>query len=88
MLSSAVLSVGEMVTFEVTYRPQRVGRSVAQLSCALVDNQYEDTVVQLVGEGYEELITVELPHNVLLSARDSHHVNVADECIEGRSRTT
>ena len=39
--------------------PKEVQRSQAHLRLTVVDNQYEDSVVQMVGEGYQDDITID-----------------------------
>ena len=54
-----MIDVGEKAYFSVVFSPQAVQRSNGQIRISVVNNLYEDTVIQLVGEGYEDDITLE-----------------------------
>ncbi|XP_025115052.1 hydrocephalus-inducing protein-like isoform X4 [Pomacea canaliculata] len=56
---SISINMQEVATFTVTFRPTQAQRSVAHIRMSVVDNQYEDSVVQLVGEGYQDDITLD-----------------------------
>lgn len=56
-----ILDVGETATFEVVYRAERVQRSQGQLRLSVINNQYEDSLVQLVAEGYQDTLTLDVP---------------------------
>ncbi|PAA50321.1 hypothetical protein BOX15_Mlig000423g3, partial [Macrostomum lignano] len=57
--AALMLEPGQEAELEAVYRPRQVQRSTAQVKVAVVDNQYEDTLVHLVGEGYEDEVTFE-----------------------------
>ena len=50
--------------FNVFFSAKEVQRSQAHLRLTVVDNQYEDTVVQMVGEGYQDDITIDNVRNL------------------------
>lgn len=49
-----IVGVGEMVFFIVIYRFIVVQRLQVYIYLMVVDNQYEDFVIQVVGEGYQD----------------------------------
>ncbi|XP_069113582.1 hydrocephalus-inducing protein homolog isoform X2 [Argopecten irradians] len=57
--ASVIVNVGEAAAFDVIFKPGTVQRSQAHIRLTVIDNQYEDSVIQLVGEGYEEEITLD-----------------------------
>ncbi|XP_052816168.1 hydrocephalus-inducing protein homolog isoform X2 [Mya arenaria] len=57
--ASVNVSVGETVSFYALFRPGAVQRTQGHVRVSVIDNQYEDSVVQLVGEGYEDEITLD-----------------------------
>ena len=50
---------GEVTVFGVSYTPAEAHRSQANIRLSVLDNQYEDTMLQLVGEGYVDDITLD-----------------------------
>ncbi len=63
--ASIIVKVGETATFDVTFSPNVAQRSIATVNLTVVDNQYEDSVVQMVGEGYHDDVTFDNIHSVL-----------------------
>ena len=57
--ASVIIPVGEVGTFDVSYSPIDVQRSQAHARFSVVNNQYEDSIIQMVGEGYEDDITID-----------------------------
>ena len=46
-------------SLNVTFRPTSVERCMADIYISIRHNMYEDSLVQLVGEGYVETVTVD-----------------------------
>ncbi len=61
-----IINVGEAATFNVTFTPQNIQRSQAHIRLTVVNNQYEDSVIQLVGEGYEDDITLDNIRSIMM----------------------
>lgn len=57
--ASVNVSLGESVAFNVIFLPRAVQRSQAHIRVSVIDNQYEDSILQLVGEGYEDEISLD-----------------------------
>ena len=57
--ASVIVDVNQRATFDVIFTPKQCQRSQGHLKLSVADNQYEDSVVQLVGEGYEDDVTVD-----------------------------
>ena len=82
--ASVNVSVGETVAFNVLYKPTAVQRSQAHVRVSVIDNQYEDSVVQLVGEGYEDEITLDRINSVEASIDpESEEGNMAEDDVSG-----
>jgi len=47
------------VSLNVTFRPTSAERSMAEIYISIRHNMYEDSTVQLIGEGYVETITID-----------------------------
>lgn len=62
--ASVSVGVGEIANFNVIFKPSLVQRSQAHIKLTVIDNQYEDSIIQLVGEGYEDEITLDNIHSV------------------------
>ncbi|XP_046359897.2 hydrocephalus-inducing protein homolog isoform X3 [Haliotis rufescens] len=62
--ASVVVGIGEEATFDAIFKPKAAYRSQAQIRLSVIDNQYEDSVILLVGEGYEDDITLDNIHSV------------------------
>eukprot|EP01059_Diplonema_ambulator_P004214 TRINITY_DN13916_c0_g1_i7.p1 TRINITY_DN13916_c0_g1~~TRINITY_DN13916_c0_g1_i7.p1 ORF type:complete len:2675 (+),score=1012.75 TRINITY_DN13916_c0_g1_i7:232-8256(+) len=54
-----VLQPGESDSHQVYFEPQATGNFETKLSMSLKDNSFEDTVVTLMAEGYEDDVTFE-----------------------------
>ncbi|KAG8523663.1 Hydrocephalus-inducing protein, partial [Galemys pyrenaicus] len=66
--ASLVISPGATAEFDVHFQPQKVGRVTGIIHLSVVNNQYEETFVHLVGEGYEDDITLDNIHGLVTSA--------------------
>ncbi|XP_029109509.1 hydrocephalus-inducing protein homolog isoform X1 [Scleropages formosus] len=53
------LTVGQQVEIHMEFRPMAEQVFEAQVRLLVTDNQYEETVVQLVGEGYRDVVTLD-----------------------------
>ncbi|XP_071173399.1 hydrocephalus-inducing protein homolog isoform X10 [Mytilus edulis] len=62
--ASVSVGVGEVANFNVIFKPSSVQRSQAHIKLTVIDNQYEDSIIQMVGEGYEDEITLDNIHSV------------------------
>ncbi|XP_013405663.1 hydrocephalus-inducing protein [Lingula anatina] len=81
--ASVVVNVEESASFDVIFKPTLAQRSTAHVRLAVVDNQYEDSVIQLVGEGYEDDITLDNIHSVVMPVDpEKEEGNMAEEDVE------
>ncbi|XP_057292027.1 hydrocephalus-inducing protein-like [Hydractinia symbiolongicarpus] len=51
--------VGEIIQLSVQFSPHVVAKMVADIRLSVVNNPFEDTTIQLFGEGYEEEVTID-----------------------------
>ena len=84
--ASVIINIGEKAAFDVIFHPVLVQRSQGQIKLSVVDNQYEDTVVTMVGEGYIDDITLDNIHSVVTSVEEeSIEDNIAEDDVAGSS---
>ena len=57
--ASVIVNVGESASFDCVFCPSKPQRSQGQIRLTVVNNQYEDSVIQMVGEGFEDDITLD-----------------------------
>ncbi|KAM9191706.1 LOW QUALITY PROTEIN: hydrocephalus-inducing protein homolog [Dugong dugon] len=65
--ASLIVSPGETAEFDVLFHSQKVGRMAGTIRLSVVDNQYEETIIHMVGEGYEDDITLDNIHGLVAS---------------------
>lgn len=56
---SLVVPKGKTADFSVEFSPSLVGRLAGEIRLTVVDNPYEESTVQLIGEGYEDEVTID-----------------------------
>lgn len=79
---AVLVDVGKAVSFDVTYRPTEKVRSQANIHITVEDNQYEDSIVQLIGEGYYDDVTLDNVHGVIQSSEPADEEgNMADDDV-------
>ncbi|OCT82470.1 hypothetical protein XELAEV_18025000mg [Xenopus laevis] len=61
--ASLILHPGDVAEFDITFSPISPQRYEAILPISVVDNQYEQSYVQLVGEGYQDDLTLDNIHS-------------------------
>ena len=79
------MSVDEQATFDVTYKPSAIQKSQAHIKLSVVDNEYEDSVIYLVGEGYQDEISLDNIHSVIVDP-DPEKLDgtMTDDDVEGK----
>ncbi|XP_015729352.1 hydrocephalus-inducing protein homolog isoform X2 [Coturnix japonica] len=81
--ASLVLHHGESAEFDVLFKPKLPQRAEGQIHLSVVDNPYEETYVQLVGEGYEDDFTLDNIHGLLAeSFEENTEGNLEEDVIE------
>ncbi|XP_032984537.1 hydrocephalus-inducing protein homolog [Rhinolophus ferrumequinum] len=78
--ASLVVPPGVTAEFDVVFHSQKVGRMTGVIHLSVIDNQYEDTVIHLVGEGYEDDVTLDNIHGLMVSG--SQETSDISEAIE------
>ena len=82
-----IVNPAEKATFVVIYKPNAAQRSQANLKVTVTDNQYEDSVVQMVGEAYEDDITLDNIGSVFVPIDPEKEVgNMADDDVGGKGK--
>ncbi|KAI4571668.1 hypothetical protein MJG53_013774 [Ovis ammon polii x Ovis aries] len=78
--ASLVVPPGEIAEFDVVFHSKKVGRMAGTLHLSVINNQYEDTVIHMVGEGYEDDITLDNIHGLVASSsQESSDISEANE---------
>uniref|UniRef100_A0A8C8S7Z5 HYDIN n=1 Tax=Pelusios castaneus TaxID=367368 RepID=A0A8C8S7Z5_9SAUR len=57
--ASLILQNGESAEFDVLFKPSLAQQVQGKIRLSVVDNQYEETSIQIVGEGYQDDITLD-----------------------------
>ncbi|XP_003791425.1 hydrocephalus-inducing protein homolog isoform X2 [Otolemur garnettii] len=65
--ASVVVSPGNIAEFDVFFHAKKVGKMKGTIHLSVVNNQYEETFIHLVGEGYEDDITLDNIHGMVSS---------------------
>lgn len=65
--ASLVVLPGETAEFDVVFQAQHIGRMTGNIHLSVINNQYEDTIIHMVGEGYEDDITLDNVHGLVAS---------------------
>lgn len=65
--ASLVVPPGETAEFDVVFRSQKVGRMAGTIRLSVINNQFEETVIHMVGESYEDDITLDNIHGLVAS---------------------
>ncbi|NXX62461.1 HYDIN protein, partial [Scopus umbretta] len=78
--ASLVLHHGELAEFDVLFKPTLAQHMEGKIHLSVVDNPYEETNIQLVGEGYEDDFTLDNIHGLVA---DSKEENTEDNLEEG-----
>ncbi|XP_006860378.1 PREDICTED: hydrocephalus-inducing protein homolog [Chrysochloris asiatica] len=65
--AALIVSPGETAEFDVLFHSLKVGRVSGTIHLSVIDNQYEETIIHMVGEGYKDDITLENIHGLVAS---------------------
>jgi len=82
-VASAILDVGETTSFEVCYHATLAHKSQGQVRLSVVDNEYEDCVVHLVAEAYQDDISIDNIASVAELSEEVDEVSVVDGDVPG-----
>jgi len=82
-VASTILNVGETTSFEVCYQATVAQKSHGQIRLSVVDNQYEDSVIHLVAEAYQDDITIDNVASVTDVTDDVDEVSMVDGDVAG-----
>lgn len=83
--ASLVLHHGELAEFDVLFKPTLAQRVEGKIRLSVVDNPYEETNIQLVGEGYEDDFTLDNIHGLVADSEEEIiEGNLEEDIIEGK----
>ncbi|KAM6380940.1 hydrocephalus-inducing protein-like [Pluvialis apricaria] len=78
---SLVLHHGESAEFDVLFKPTLAQRMEGKIHLSVVDNPYEETDIQLVGEGYEDDLTLDNIHGLAADNKEENTEGDLEEDI-------
>ncbi|NWU95982.1 HYDIN protein, partial [Upupa epops] len=84
--TSLVLHHGELAEFDVLFKPILAQRVEGKIHLSVVDNPYEDTNIQLVGEGFEDDFTLDNIHGLVADSKEESTESSTDEDIVQAAR--
>ena len=82
-MTSLNLNAGETSNFIVEFTPSEKKRISAEVRLSVVDNPFEDAVIKLLGEGFEEEVTLDNIHGGM---QDVTFADIEDESYTGKSK--
>ncbi|CAM9160290.1 unnamed protein product [Bubo scandiacus] len=80
--ASLVLHHGESAEFDVLFKPTLAQRVEGRIHLSVVDNPYEETNIQLVGEGYEDDFMLDNIHELMANSKENTEGNMKEDIIE------
>lgn len=83
--ASLVLHHGELAEFDVIFKPNLAQRAEGKIHLSVVDNPFEETSIQLVGEGYEDDFTLDDIHGLVADGKEENtEGDLEEDIIEGK----
>ncbi|NXE09199.1 HYDIN protein, partial [Lophotis ruficrista] len=79
--ASLVLHHGESAEFDVLFKPTLAQRVEGTIRLTVVDNPYEETNIQLVGEGYEDDFTLDNIPGLVADSKEENTESILEEDI-------
>ncbi|NXS93719.1 HYDIN protein, partial [Jacana jacana] len=79
--ASLVLQHGESAEFDVLFKPTLAQRVEGKILLSVVDNPYEETNIQLVGEGYKDDFTLDNIHGLVEESMEENTEGILEEDI-------
>ncbi|XP_061217731.1 hydrocephalus-inducing protein homolog isoform X3 [Neopsephotus bourkii] len=81
--AALVLHQGESAEFDVLFKPTVAQRVKGKIYVSVVDNPYEETSIQLLGEGYEDDFTLDNIHGLVSDNKEENtESNLEEDKIE------
>ncbi|NXU58594.1 HYDIN protein, partial [Turnix velox] len=81
--TSLLLHHGESAEFEVLFKPSLAQRVEGKINLSVVDNPFEETSIQLVGEGYQDDFTLDNIHGLVAASKEEDaEGNLEEDIIE------
>ncbi|XP_032051538.1 hydrocephalus-inducing protein homolog [Aythya fuligula] len=80
--ASLVLHRGESAEFDVLFKPSLPQRVEGKIHLSVVDNPYEETNIQLVGEGYEDDFTIDNIHGLVADSAEESPEETSEGDLE------
>ncbi|XP_074864560.1 hydrocephalus-inducing protein homolog isoform X2 [Carettochelys insculpta] len=84
--ASLVLQNGESAEFDVLFKPSLAQRVEGKIHLSVTDNQYEETCIQMVGEGYQDDITLDNIHGLVAENNEENAEGHLEEDVVEAAR--
>ena len=82
-MTSIHFNAGEEGHFNVEFTPSEQKRVTAEIRLSVVDNPFEDAAIKLLGEGFEEEVTLDNIHGGMHSVT---FADIEDESYAGNPK--
>ena len=82
VISSIVLQPNQQISFIASFTPKSIQTYEGMLQLTVTDNQFEDTLIHFIGEGYMEDVTIDNLHNI--NNAEFEEEIIADEDVSGK----
>lgn len=76
---SVVVPMGKTADFAIEFTPSLVGRVASEIRLTVVDNPYEESTVQLIGEGYEDEMTIDNIRSYVQTEEQAAEVEIDED---------
>lgn len=83
-ISSITLLPHQHILFSISCTPRNIQNYEGTLQLSVIDNQFEDTLIQLIGEGYLEDVTIDNLHS--FGSIDFEEDIIGDDDVTGKKR--
>uniref|UniRef100_A0A4X2JPP9 HYDIN axonemal central pair apparatus protein n=1 Tax=Vombatus ursinus TaxID=29139 RepID=A0A4X2JPP9_VOMUR len=85
--ASLIIYPGETAEFEVYFKPRRAEKVMGTICLSVVNNQYEETTIQMLGEGYEDDITLDNIHGLATTTKSDVEGSLFWETVMARYKS-
>ncbi|XP_062997557.1 hydrocephalus-inducing protein homolog [Elgaria multicarinata webbii] len=84
--ASLVLRNGESAEFDVVFQPSLPQHLEGMIHLSITDNQYEETSIQMLGEGYQADVTLDSIHSLVIGSDVENAEGPLENTVEAARR--
>ncbi|XP_068693384.1 hydrocephalus-inducing protein homolog [Montipora foliosa] len=81
---TVVVPMGKTADFSIEFNPFLVGRMVGEVRLTVVDNPYEESIIQLIGEGYQDEVTIDNIRSFMQTENQAPDLEIDDNTPASR----